>query len=223
MFNFLLDKFPKEYMGYEIRTNFTIGIKLSIAMLELSTDDKKLFIECKNLLFRNPSEVPNSIVGGAVSWFLKGGATPYGVSDEFKTDYEDTSVFEDVATDTEVKKVLDEEDAQSFDFRYDSSFIYSAFKRYYPSIDLQKDYIHWWEFLVLLSDVGECSFTRIKEFRTIDMKGLSKEQKKFYREMKGTYKLPPSKLEIEGAKLMYGEDWRKSPAIMGYWYSDILK
>ena len=51
-----------------------------------------------------------------------------------------------------------------YSFNYDDEYIYSAFYEKY-SIDLSRNYVHWWKFQALLKGLGECEFTKIKGYR----------------------------------------------------------
>lgn len=79
-----------------------------------------------------------------------------------------------------------------FDFELDGALIYSAFVQTY-NIDLYEvEYMHWWKFNALLSDVcRDCRFSKIMEYRTIDLKNknLSREQKKLYSALQNYYKI----------------------------------
>lgn len=78
---------------------------------------------------------------------------------------------------------------QSFDFKADSEYIFSAFFETY-GIDLTKESLHWWRFKALFKALPEeCQFCKIMMYRTIDLKNVPKEQRKFYREMKERYAL----------------------------------
>lgn len=99
-----------------------------------------------------------------------------------------------------------------FDFEVDGGLIYSAFVQTYE-IDLYEvDYIHWWKFNALLADVSrECRFSKVMEYRTIDLKNknLSKEQKKLYSALQSYYKITEKRSQEEEdfvRALMEGRD-----------------
>lgn len=80
---------------------------------------------------------------------------------------------------------------QPFDFAEDADLIYAGFQQQY-GIDLQKEDMHWWKFMILLENLGsDTRLSRIMEYRTIDTasKHLSKEQRKFYQAMQRYYEL----------------------------------
>lgn len=78
---------------------------------------------------------------------------------------------------------------RSFDFEKDSEYIFSAFLEFY-GIDLSVAKLHWWKFKALFKALpDDCQMCKIMMYRTIDLKNVPKEQKKFYREMKARYAL----------------------------------
>lgn len=82
-------------------------------------------------------------------------------------------------------------DKQPFDFKKDADLIYAGFMQQY-GIDLQKENMHWWRFMILLENLGTATrLSRIMEYRTIDTgnKNLSKREREFYRAMQRYYGL----------------------------------
>lgn len=85
------------------------------------------------------------------------------------------------------------ENVQAFDFDRDSEYIFSAFLDSY-GIDLTTAKLHWWQFKALFKSLPEdCQMCKIMMYRTIDLKKVPKEQRKFYREMKQRYSLKSGK------------------------------
>lgn len=78
---------------------------------------------------------------------------------------------------------------RAYDFERDSEYIFSAFLDSY-GIDLTTESLHWWRFKALFKSLPEdCQMCKIMMYRTIDLKKVPKEQRKFYREMKARYSL----------------------------------
>lgn len=78
---------------------------------------------------------------------------------------------------------------RAYDFEKDSEYIFSAFLDSY-GIDLTTENLHWWRFKALFKSLPEdCQMCKIMMYRTIDLKKVPKEQRKFYREMKARYAL----------------------------------
>lgn len=83
-----------------------------------------------------------------------------------------------------------------YSFEYDSGYIYSAFMEKY-GIDLSKENMHWYCFCALLKGLGECRFTKIMQYRSLELgKIKNAEQKSFYRKMKRLYALPEENIAI---------------------------
>lgn len=81
--------------------------------------------------------------------------------------------------------------ARAYDLEHDFSYIYAAFLEQYR-IDLYEiEHLHWWKFKALFEGLtGDCEICKIMEYRTIDLKDMDKERKKFYQKMKRLYALP---------------------------------
>ena len=77
-----------------------------------------------------------------------------------------------------------------FDFTADEKLIYAAFMQQY-GIDLYHSDMHWHEFSALFSALDEkCAFMKAVFYRSIDCGKIKDENKrKFYRKMKGLYRL----------------------------------
>ena len=72
---------------------------------------------------------------------------------------------------------------QIYSFEKDSQYIFTAFQSSF-NIDLSRiEYLHWWAFRSLFSDLGESFFNTLIGLRTRRRKGkLTKEEKEFVRE-----------------------------------------
>lgn len=80
---------------------------------------------------------------------------------------------------------------QPFDFEKDADLIYAGFMQQY-GIDLQKEDMHWWKFMILMENLGpDTRIQKVMEYRTIDTasKRLSKDQKNFFKAMQKYYEL----------------------------------
>lgn len=76
-----------------------------------------------------------------------------------------------------------------FDFEQDSEYIYSAFLTQY-NIDLTTEKMHWWKFKSLFKSLSnDLEFGKIMMYRSINIKDVPKENKKFYQQMKQRYAL----------------------------------
>lgn len=85
-----------------------------------------------------------------------------------------------------------------YSFEHDWSYIYSAFMECY-NINLFKENLHWWEFKSLFESLNDkCKFSKILSYRSMKISSkMSKEEKKFYRQMKKIYALPDERTAEE--------------------------
>lgn len=89
------------------------------------------------------------------------------------------------------RKIAGLNNKQPFDFETDADLIYAGFMQQY-GIDLQKEDMHWWKFMILLENLGsDTRFQKVMEYRTVDTtsKNLSKEQRKFLKAMQRYFEL----------------------------------
>lgn len=77
----------------------------------------------------------------------------------------------------------------AFDFQQDSEYIYAAFMGAY-GIDLTTAALHWWRFKALFKALpDDCELCRIMRYRTVELKDVPKDQRRFYQEQKARYSL----------------------------------
>ena len=79
-----------------------------------------------------------------------------------------------------------------FSFDYDAARLYSGFRRAY-GVELDQVEMHWFRFLSLLGDLGECAFTRVVDIRSADLSKMDKETKRAYAAMRRKVALPQPK------------------------------
>lgn len=180
--NAMLDGYPEEYEGYLIRTDFRIGMQICLCLEDRELEEYERLAIALDLLFGKG--MPDMEVAmKALSWYINGGKLPE------KKAYEDNGEEED-----------EEEENRYFDFEIDSDRIITAFQKAY-GIDITKTNMHWFRFLALLGDVGECAFTNVVNIRTKKLtSNMSSEQRATYAELKRKYSLV-SYTEDEQAKI----------------------
>lgn len=78
-----------------------------------------------------------------------------------------------------------------YSYEHDWTYIYSAYMECY-NINLFTQNLHWWEFKALFNSLNDkCLFSKIMSFRSMKITSkMSKDEKKFYRNMKKIYALP---------------------------------
>lgn len=163
MLNVLLDRLPTEWDGYKIDTDFQTGIQVSQCMADKEFSEQERFHTAVNLLFCD-KKPPIGDAIKCVNWFLSG----------FVHDNHEK---------------LKKNNKPVMDFDIDQWRIYAAFKAQYD-IDLNKDRLHWFAFMGLLTNLKECAFTRVIDIRQkkIDPK-MPRETKKAVIEAKKVYEL----------------------------------
>jgi hypothetical protein len=79
---------------------------------------------------------------------------------------------------------------KAYCFEQDADLIYASFMACY-GIDLAEvDELHWWKFRALFRGLPqECEMVKVMGYRTADLKGMGKAQKKFYEKMRKLYAL----------------------------------
>ncbi|MCH5271575.1 MAG: hypothetical protein J1E83_12635 [Lachnospiraceae bacterium] len=163
-FNVLLDPLPKEWHGYPINSDFRIGIQITQCLEDKELSDLERRITACSLLFSDDSRRPDlEEAMEGVNWFLN----------EFNHDRHS-------------KKSMG---IKAMDFDTDQWRIYAAFKCQYK-INLNRVSMHWFEFMGLLCNLDECSFTRVIDIRQKKITSkMSKEEKKSIIEAKKIYSL----------------------------------
>lgn len=171
MFNILLDDLPTEYEGYIMNTDFSVGIMLTQAQKDPDISPLEKIQVIKHLLFfdetKPDKELPDAQTAmEAARFFLNGWYTDNYVEPSQK----------DPVT----------------DYDTDQWRIYAAFLHQYH-IDLNTvEYMHFWTFMGLLTNLEECAFNRIAAFREEKLpakNNMTNEQKKRWKEQKERYRL----------------------------------
>ena len=79
---------------------------------------------------------------------------------------------------------------KAYCFEQDANLIYASFMACY-GIDLSEaDSLHWWKFRALFRGLPqECEMVKVMGYRTADLKGMGKAQRKLYEKMRKAYAL----------------------------------
>jgi len=162
VFNILLDELPTKWGEYELNTDFRVGIQIMQAMTDAEiTETEKIYV-IHRLLFKDYGAGIDE-VAECVEWFLSG--------------WNHDNVINSGNTKTAI----------SFD--NDHGRIYSAFMSQYH-INLNTAQMHFWEFMILLTNLEECAFTRVIDIRTKKITSkMSKEEKEAYNRGKKIYSI----------------------------------
>lgn len=156
--NILLDVLPKDYNGYLINYSFRTGILISQALSDTETfknDDEgrmeRLFTSF-NLLF-GKGVPPFDIALNGLKWFMSCGTL------------------------NDNNRRSSKESEEYFSFDADKDRLFSAFMVRYK-INLNREELHFFEFIALFNDLSKTSFRNVVDLRQIG----SKELKKFSKE-----------------------------------------
>lgn len=57
-------------------------------------------------------------------------------------------------------------------------------------IDLHRERLHWFAFLHLMSDLGDCALTQIAHYRTADLSKMGEQERRAYEQMRKRYAIP---------------------------------
>lgn len=171
MYNLLLDALPEDYEGYLIRTDYRIGVQISQALADDDLEPYERLNVAFGLLYGHgvPADARTALTG--LQWFMNGGAEPAGDAPE------DNGVA-------------------YFSFDYDASRLYSGFRRAY-GLELDRVRLHWFRFLPMMADLGDCAFTQVIGYRSADTSKMDAQTRAAYNTMKRRFALPQPESEDE--------------------------
>lgn len=169
MFNVMLDKLPTDYKGFPIDSDFQIGIQIWQIMEEEELSENEKLSFCLSLLFLDKDLKGNSLPVPDIQTAVEG-------LQWFLSDW-----YHDNPNNKDKTKVTD--------YDIDQWRIYSAFRTQY-GINLNRDKLHFWEFMGLLTTLDECAYTRVVGIRQQKFRPkMSAEEKKALKEAKAIYSL----------------------------------
>lgn len=176
MFNVLMDKLPVEWNGYPIDADFQIGIMISQCMVDEELSDTERIYTAIDLLYTDKEKAPVTLEEAieGIKWFLN-----------------------DWNHDNIPKSNKKEKQIVTMDFDVDQWRIYAAFKKQY-GIDLNKDSMHFWVFMGLLTSLEDCNFTKVVSIREKKITSkMSKEEKESIRNAKDIYRIKKNTDSVE--------------------------
>lgn len=191
-YNVLVDGLPISYREYRIRTNYKVGILLSQVMSDTTVEDDIKIYTAMNLLYIDKPEDTLIALKG-IQWFLSCGKSEIH----------------------EIDKPTEHSNDIVIDYDVDQLDILAAFRVY--KIELT-DKMHYWEFTSILPNLKDTTLAQKMQYRSVDLKDLKGESKKFYAEMKNKYKVRPLMSEEEWNE--YQNELRK---IHGDYYMKLLQ
>ena len=176
MFNVLLDALPWEWNGYPVDMSFETGIKVSQCLADEELTNEERISTALYLIFPEGAELDADSATEVLGWYLNGWNHDNTKGDKKKNE------------------------AVVMDFDIDQWRIYAAFRAQY-GINLNRAKLHFWEYMGLLSNLTECSFTQVVSIRGKEISSkMSKEEKDALRKAKNMYQIKKSDDRAETAE-----------------------
>ncbi len=167
--NILVDSLPDSIringIDYPVDTDFRTGIEIITAFEDPDLSDiEKSLVLIGRLYKETPQDLQQAVTKGVK--FLDGGEEP---------------------TDSP----SNHQGMRLYSFTKDARIIYAAFRQTH-GIDLQKERMHWWQFLALFMDLGsDTTFSNLVNLRRKVKTGkASKEERQAAREMGDMFTIP---------------------------------
>lgn len=180
--NILIDKLPcfviVDNIDTEIVSDFRTSILFEQLMKDNSVNDDAKIELALNLYFPKQYIINTVDAVNKIIWFYSGGK-----------DIKESSN----------KSSNSSKNANIYDFEQDADYIYAAFMEQYK-IDLADiDYLHWWKFKSLFYGLNkDIQLSKIMFYRSIELTDdMTKNERKFYRDMKRLYALEDMRSEEE--------------------------
>ena len=173
MYNILLDPLPTEYKGWLIRTDYRIGVQISLALSDPDLSESDKAAVAFHLLYGNGIPDIETAAEG-LRWYLRCG------TDE-RTD------------------IPPNNEPPSFFWDFDAGRIWASFKATF-GIDLHTANLHWFEFCNMMASVGkDTSLGNAMEIRNFSIKGVKGEERAKVTKAKMSLTPPRKQSEAEKA------------------------
>lgn len=180
--NILIDKLPCSVIVDNIDTDIVSDFRTSILFEQLMkdnsvNDDVKIELAL-NLYFPNQYIINTVDAVNKIIWFYGGGKDIKESSNKSSNSGKNVNIY---------------------DFEQDADYIYAAFMEQYK-IDLADiNYLHWWKFKSLFYGLNkDIQLSKIMFYRSIELTDdMTKNERKFYRDMKRLYALEDMRSEEE--------------------------
>ena len=163
----LLDGLPEEYEGIPISADYRNMIQVDLILHDPTINEVEKTIAALYQLFPEIPRDTHKAIEGLAWFYARGTATGDG-------------------KDKGTKKIT----RKAFDFEQDANLIYAAFYAAYGISLTTVDFLHWWEFMALFEGLPETTLMqRVIYWRTVDVNGLPKHEKKHVLKMRNVFAL----------------------------------
>lgn len=201
MYNMLLDRYHTEYLGYLLRTDYRIGIQITLVLEDFELDDDERMIKALELLYGYGIPDDINVALNGLKWFMSCGKR---CSDDNSTEYLDASDI-----DEEVEDSVSDNGRVAYDFEIDSDLIYaSMFSQY--GVEIDKEKMHWFKFIAMFKCLKDTELNDLMYYRTVDVSKLPKAQRADMRKLQDKYSIrkvtAQRKAELE---VCFGDEWKK--------------
>ena len=200
MHNMILDRYPTEYMGYLLRTDYRVGIQITLVLEDFELDDDERVLKALELLYGYgiPDDINLALNG--LKWFLSCGKKCAGDS---STEYLDTNDI-----DEEVEDFVSDNGRIAYDFEIDSDLIYaSMFSQY--GVEIDKEKIHWFKFIAMFKCLKDTELNDLMYYRTVDISKLPKQQRADMRKLQDKYRIRKVTAQRKEELIAcFGDEWK---------------
>ena len=200
MYNMLLDRYPTEYRGYLLRTDYRIGIQITLVLEDLDLEDDERMLKALELLYGYgiPDDIMLAING--LKWFMSCGKSCSG----------DSSEYLDIADiDDEVEDSVSSNGKIAYDFEIDSDLIYASMFTQY-GVEIDKEKMHWFKFIAMFRCLKDTELNDLMYYRTVDISKLPKAQRADMRKLQDKYRIRKVTAQRKEELIAcFGDEWKK--------------